>query len=105
MSDPTRTAPGAPPRVGVADPEDVLRREADIAVQQISELLPVKGVVLVGPLPREIQNYTVYSTALAADPVHRATAQALIDLLQSGPGRDAVTAKGMEPIDRATPAK
>jgi molybdate transport system substrate-binding protein len=85
--------------------ERLVSGEADIAVQQISELLPVKGVVLVGPLPREIQNYTIYSAALSADPAHHAAAQALIALLQGSPGREAAAAKGMEPIDRVTPTK
>ncbi|MDB5653240.1 MAG: hypothetical protein JWQ94_853 [Tardiphaga sp.] len=73
--------------------------EADLAVQQISELLPVKGVVLVGPLPSEIQNYTIYSAALSNDTAHRAAAQALIDWLQGAQGRAGVTAKGMQPIE------
>ena len=79
--------------------ERVATGEADIAVQQISELLPVKGVVLVGPLPSAIQNYTVYSAAFSVDPAHRPAAQALIDALRGPQGRAAATAKGMEPID------
>ena len=85
--------------------ERVAAGEADIAVQQISELLPVKGVVLVGPLPSAIQNYTVYSAGLSADPAHRPAAQALIDALRGPQGRAAATAKGMEPIDRTAPIK
>ncbi|MDB5616440.1 substrate-binding domain-containing protein [Tardiphaga sp.] len=82
----------------------VVSGEADIAVQQISELLPVKGVVLVGPLPSEIQNYTVYSAAIAAGTARKPAVQALIDLLQSKQGRDIITAKGMEPVG-STPNK
>jgi molybdate transport system substrate-binding protein len=79
--------------------------EADIAIQQISELLPVKGVVLVGPLPAEIQNYTIYSAGIAAGTARRPSAQALIDLLQSGDGAVEIKSKGMEPIGQAPPAK
>jgi molybdate transport system substrate-binding protein len=79
--------------------ERLVTGEADIAVQQISELLPVKGVVLVGPLPSAIQNYTVYSAAFSGDPAHRPAAQALIDALRGPQGRVAAVAKGMEPID------
>ncbi|WP_295845450.1 substrate-binding domain-containing protein [Tardiphaga sp.] len=78
--------------------ERITSGEADVAVQQISELLPVKGVVLVGALPAEIQNYTIYAAGLAADPAHRPAAQALITWLRSPLARDAATAKGMEPI-------
>ncbi len=74
--------------------------EADIAVQQISELLPVKGVVLVGPLPPEIQNYTIYAGAPAAGTAKAATVQVLIDLLRSRDGAAAMAGKGMEPIAR-----
>ncbi len=79
--------------------------EADVAVQQISELLPVKGVVLVGPLPPEIQSYTVYSAGIAAGTRQRPSAQALIDMLRSRDGVAAIKSKGMEPIDQAPPAK
>ena len=37
------------------------RAKAEICVHQISEILPVKGVTLVGPLPRELQKVTTYS--------------------------------------------
>jgi molybdate transport system substrate-binding protein len=46
--------------------ELVARGEAELAVHQISEILPVKGATLVGPLPRELQKVTVYSAALPA---------------------------------------
>ena len=38
--------------------------EAELGLHQISEILPVKGVKLVGPLPAEIQNYTTYAAAV-----------------------------------------
>ena len=46
--------------------ELVAKGEAEIAVHQISEILPVKGVVFAGPLPAEIQSYTVYAAGLSA---------------------------------------
>jgi molybdate transport system substrate-binding protein len=78
----------------------IVSGEADIAVQQISELLPVKGVTLVGPLPPEIQNYTIYAGAPAVGTTKAATVQALIDLLRSRDGAAAMAGKGMEPIAR-----
>jgi len=36
------------------------RGEVELGIHQISEILPVKGVRLVGPLPAEFQRYTVY---------------------------------------------
>jgi molybdate transport system substrate-binding protein len=46
--------------------ELVARGEVELAVHQISEIIPVKGAMLVGPLPRELQKVTVYSAALPA---------------------------------------
>jgi molybdate transport system substrate-binding protein len=39
-----------------------------MAVQQIPELLPVKGVQYVGPLPEELQLYTVFAAGVAVLP-------------------------------------
>ncbi len=39
------------------------RGEVELGIHQISEILPVKGVRLVGPLPAELQRYTVYAGA------------------------------------------
>ena len=43
--------------------ELIANGEAELGLHQISEILPVKGVKLVGPLPAEIQNYTTYAAA------------------------------------------
>jgi molybdate transport system substrate-binding protein len=40
--------------------EPVGRGEIELGIHQISEILPVKGVKLAGPLPGELQKYTVY---------------------------------------------
>jgi molybdate transport system substrate-binding protein len=51
--------------------EALVTGQAEICVHQISEILPVKGVTLVGPLPKELQKLTTYSaavTSLAAKP-------------------------------------
>src|SRR5262245_15711396 len=46
--------------------EVVAKGEAEMCVHQISEILPVKGVTLVGPLPRDLQKITTYSAAVVA---------------------------------------
>ena len=43
--------------------EPVGRGEIELGIHQISEILPVKGVKLVGPLPAELQKYTTYVAA------------------------------------------
>src|SRR4051794_13627407 len=70
--------------------------EAELGLHQISEILPVKGVKLVGPLPAEIQNYTTYAAAVVTDAKQPEAARALIKLL-SGPAADSVLkTRGME---------
>jgi molybdate transport system substrate-binding protein len=71
--------------------------EAELGIHQISEILPHAGVSLVGPLPQEIQNYTVYAAGIGATTTHADAAKALIAVF-SGPSAQALfKAKGMEP--------
>jgi molybdate transport system substrate-binding protein len=84
---------------GGTSADRVVSGEADVAVQQISELMPVKGVALVGPLPPAIQNYTVYSAGIATGTPQQASAEALLVLLRSAGGAAVLKSKGMEPID------
>jgi molybdate transport system substrate-binding protein len=90
---------------GGAAAERVASGDAELAIHQISEILPVKGVVLVGPLPPSIQRYTVYSAAIATGTKEKPSAQALIDLVRSNVGAAAIKSTGMEPIDQSSPAK
>jgi molybdate transport system substrate-binding protein len=69
---------------------------ADIAIQQISELM-IPGVTVVGPLPAAIQTETVYGGAIAAKTTHPTQARAFLALLHSPTARPVVTAKGMTP--------
>jgi len=48
-------------------------------VHQISEILPVKGVMLVGPLPRELQKMTMYSGGVLARSESQEAALAFLD--------------------------
>ncbi len=82
---------------GGAVADHVADGEAEIGVHQISEILPVAGVRLVGPLPAEIQNFTVYAAGVGASAKNGKAARALIKFL-AGPGAlRIVKAKGMEP--------
>jgi len=70
--------------------------EAEVAVHQISEIVPVKGVVLVGPLPAEVQNFTTYTAAIGADAKDAAAAKALVDRLAGPAAGPILKTKGME---------
>jgi len=70
--------------------------EAELGIHQISEIVPVKEVTLIGPLPAEIQNYTVYAAGIGAGSKDAEAAKALIKAL-TGPAAAAVLkSKGME---------
>jgi molybdate transport system substrate-binding protein len=75
--------------------EKVAKGEAEIAIHQISEILPVKGVTLAGPLPEEIQNYTVYAAGLSATAGDPKAAQAWIDYLKGPAASAAIESRGM----------
>ena len=76
--------------------ELVASGEVELAVHQISEIVPVKGVTLVGPLPAEIQNTTVYAAGLASAPRDAAAAKALIALLSGPAAAEVLKKQGME---------
>ncbi len=98
-------------RLGIADqikPKEKLKQggavadyvesgEAELGIHQISEILPHAGVTLVGPLPKEIQNYTVYAAGVGSGTRNAEAAKALIASL-NGPSAQALfKSKGMEP--------
>ena len=58
--------------------EAIVKGQADLCVHQISEILPVKGVTLVGPLPRDLQKITTYSAAVSTQAATPAPARAFI---------------------------
>jgi molybdate transport system substrate-binding protein len=74
----------------------VVSGEAEIGLHQISEILPVGGVTLVGPLPSEVQNYTVYAAGLSAKAAQPEAASVLIKWLSGGQLAPVLKAKGME---------
>jgi molybdate transport system substrate-binding protein len=76
--------------------ERVAKGEAEIVVHQISEILPVKGVSLIGPLPREIQKVTVYSAAVAAKSETQEAAKALIAYMMTPVARAKFAAVGLD---------
>ena len=82
---------------GGAVAEHVAKGEAELGIHQISEILPVKGVTLVGPLPAEIQNYTVYAAGLGAQAKEGDATKALLKTLTSPAAAEVLKSKGMDP--------
>lgn len=71
--------------------------QAELGIHQISEILPHPGVTLVGPLPKEIQNYTAYAAGIGAGTPYDGAAKALIAALVGPPAQALFKSKGMEP--------
>jgi molybdate transport system substrate-binding protein len=76
----------------------VARGDAEIGFQQISELRPVPGVDIVGPLPPELQTVTVFSAGIATVSREPEAGKALIKFLASPAASAAIIKSGMEPI-------
>jgi molybdate transport system substrate-binding protein len=77
--------------------EIVAAGEAEVGMQQIVAILPVKGADLVGPLPGELQNIIVYAAGLAAAGGQSATARAFVAFMATPAVVRTIRAKGMEP--------
>lgn len=78
--------------------ELVARGEGELAVQQVPELVPVKGADFVGPWPDELQVYTVFAAGVATASKHRQAATAFVEALAAPSAAALYKAKGLEPI-------
>jgi molybdate transport system substrate-binding protein len=74
----------------------LVKGEADIGVQQVSELKSVPGVDVL-PMPAEIQHITMFAAGLSAAAKASAAVQALIKFLTSPAAAPVIRAKGLEP--------
>jgi molybdate transport system substrate-binding protein len=80
--------------VGVA----VARGDAELGFQQISELRPVAGVEVVGPLPAAVQRVTVFAAAAGTGSPNPSGGRALIAFLTPPAASAAIARSGMDPI-------
>ena len=78
--------------------ELVAAGKAEIAIQQIPELMAVPGIELVGPLPAEIQLVTVSSAGVFADAGDAEAASGFIRFLLTPAAARVMKAKGLEPM-------
>jgi molybdate transport system substrate-binding protein len=77
--------------------EAVANGHAEIVVHQISEIVAVPGVTLVGPLPPDIQSETVYAGAVASNTAAPEAARAFLTALTGPTARATLIEKGMQP--------
>ena len=75
----------------------VAQGDADLGIQQLSELIGQPGVEVVGPLPPEIQAVTIFSAGVSTTSAAREAANAFVAYLASAEARGAIRRHGMEP--------
>ena len=86
-----------PPRPNVPIGVMVAAGEAEIGFQQVSELLPVKGIDYLGPLPPDIQEVTVFSAGVHKGAAAADAGRALLKYLTAPEAAPIIKKTGMEP--------
>lgn len=71
----------------------------EIGFQQVSELLPVKGVEFVGKIPEQVQYVTRFSGAIVAGSIHQEHARQLLRYLASPETQPVVRTTGLDSLD------
>jgi molybdate transport system substrate-binding protein len=90
-------AKGVVPPLGTRVGTLIAKGEAEIGVQQITELIQIPGIDFVGPLPKELQANIVYATATPTSAKERDAAAALVKFLSSEPALPIIRKLGLEP--------
>ena len=75
----------------------VARGDIEIGFQQMSELMPVSGIDIVGGLPKDIEEITFFATGRHADSKVAGPADALTAFFRAPAAHDLIRAKGMDP--------
>jgi molybdate transport system substrate-binding protein len=75
----------------------IAKGELAIGFQQISEILPVAGVTLVGPIPDAVQSITTFSAGISSGSRSPATARQLIEHLASAQAQQTIRQTGLDP--------
>jgi molybdate transport system substrate-binding protein len=76
--------------------EAVASGAVEIGVAPVSEILPVKGVALVGPFPKDVQSYVEITAAAGTGAKEKDAANKLIAFIVSPANAPVIKAKGME---------
>ncbi|KQT11222.1 substrate-binding domain-containing protein [Ramlibacter sp. Leaf400] len=85
------------PPSGAQIGEMLARGEADLGFQQVTELIHAKGIQYLGPLPAEVQNYTVWAGGLHAAASQAEAAKAFLAALRTPEAQADLRQDGMEP--------
>ncbi|HEY2015016.1 MAG TPA: substrate-binding domain-containing protein [Bryobacteraceae bacterium] len=78
----------------------VAEGRAEVGFQQLSELLPIAGIQVVGPIPDAVQKVTVFSGGVSTTSTCQRQARRLIGFLASSNARKTIENAGLEPVIR-----
>ncbi|PTB20190.1 molybdenum ABC transporter substrate-binding protein [Trinickia symbiotica] len=87
----------APPGVPVGTL--IARGEVEVGFQQLSELIRLPGITVVGPLPSGAQHMTIFSAAVCSASTRKVDAKGLLAFLASPAAAPVIRHHGMEPIN------
>jgi molybdate transport system substrate-binding protein len=77
-------------------PEAVARGEAELVITLVSEILPVKGVDLIGPLPPDFQSNVMFAAGVSTHAADARSAKAWIEYITSAALAPILKARGMQ---------
>jgi molybdate transport system substrate-binding protein len=76
----------------------VARGDAELGLQQVSELVPIPGIDYIGPLPDEVQQVTLFSAGIVTGAKEPEAARALIRFFTSAAAAPIIAKTGLEPV-------
>lgn len=76
----------------------IARGEAEIGLEQVSELSPLQGVDIVGLIPDQAQKMTLYTACMAPDTPHPEEARQFIKYISSNASFELIKASGLQPL-------
>jgi molybdate transport system substrate-binding protein len=76
----------------------VARGDAEIGFQQMSELKPIPGITIVGPIPDDVQKITVFAAGIVTSSTQKEAARAFIDFLSSKQACPMIQDSALEPV-------
>ena len=74
----------------------LVRKEVEIGIQQLPELMAVPGIDIVGPLPDGVQSITVFTAGVSTGAADPAAARALVEFLVTPAVVAVIRSKGLE---------
>jgi molybdate transport system substrate-binding protein len=80
----------------------VARGDAEIGLQDVSELIHVPGITYVGPIPAELDRHSSYAAAITAQAKEPEAAKELIKLLSSPRAESIILKTGLTPPARSS---